>query len=139
MSDITLTITGSQIENDGLENKIELITDGRLTHEDGSTVIEYSENELYGDESAKTCLKISDDSVYMMRSGDITTEVMFSEAKTYEAVYDTPAGSFCVNVFPIRVDMQEDDRGGMLDLEYEIKIGEIHAHNKLNIVYKLEN
>ena len=139
MSDITLTITGSQIENDGMENKIELITDGHLTKENGETLIEYCDNDMFGEEEVVTSLKIADDSVYMMRSGDVTTEVVFTEAKTYEAMYNTPAGNFLVNVFPIRVYTEESETGGSLDLEYEIKIGEVHAHNKLNIVYKLDN
>ena len=139
MQDIKLTITGSQIENDGYENKIEFFTDGRLKHEGGDTVIEYYENEFYGENGTKTSLKISDGSVYMTRSGELTTEVVFSEAKTYEAMYSTPAGAFLVNVFPIKVDSTEDEAGGSLDLEYEIKIGDVRAHNRLNIVYEMNN
>ena len=138
MQDIRLTIIGSQTEN-GEENKIEFITEGSLKKEADQTVIEYDEGALYGFEKTKTSLKIQDDCIHMIRSGEFVTEFVFSEAKTYEAMYSTPMGMLQVNVFPTKVKSFLHDNGGKLDLEYEIKVGEYRAHNRLNIVYEAKN
>ena len=138
MQDIRLTIIGSQTEN-GEENTIELITEGLLLKQGDETVIEYDDGAMCGLEKTKTSLKIQDDCIHMRRTGEITTEFVFSEAKTYEAMYSTPMGMLQVNVFPTKVKSKLYDDGGMLDLEYEIKVGDYRAHNRLNIVYEATN
>ena len=75
----------------------------------------------------------------MSRSGDISTNLIFAESKTYEAMYSTPFGMLQLDVFPIKVASERNDNGGSIDLEYEVKVGEIRAHNKFNIVYKKKN
>lgn len=138
MQDVKLTITGSQIEN-GEENKIEFITDGVLSDIGESTILEYDESALYDLGNVKTSVKIDNEYVEMSRSGDISTNLIFAESKTYEAMYSTPFGVLQLDVFPIRVVSERNDNGGSVDLEYEVKVGEIRAHNKFNIVYKKKN
>lgn len=135
---ITLTIKGSQIEN-GEESTVEMFTEGQLKQDGTSTIIEYEESELSGLEHTKTRLKIQDDSIHLLRQGNYETEFIFSEAKTFEALYDTPAGVMQVSVFPSRVKCAQTSAGGSLDLEYDIKIGSLCAHNRLNIVYEHKN
>lgn len=138
MQNIKLTITGMQIEN-GEENKVELITDGVLTDIGDSTILEFDESSLYDLHDVRTSVKIDSDYVQMSRTGDISTNMVFAEEKTYEAIYTTPFGAIQLDIFPIKVKSSRNENGGAVDLEYEVKIGDLRAHNKFNIVYQKKN
>ncbi len=138
MSDILLTIKGSHTEG-GEENAVELITDGVLTREDGSYIIEYDESELSGMENTKTRLKVVDECIHLERQGALQTEFVFAQTRPFEAAYTTPFGSMQVSVFPTHVQSALSDSEGNIDLEYVIKIGGAEALNKLSIQYRLKH
>jgi len=135
MQNILLTIKGSHTEG-GEENAIELITDGVLTHEGGSYIIEYDESELSGMENTKTRLKVVDECIHLERQGALQTEFVFAKTRPFEASYSTPFGAMQVSVFPTLVQSALSDSEGNIDLEYIIKIGDAEALNKLSIQYK---
>lgn len=138
MQDILLTIRGSHTEG-GKEDAIELITDGILRHENGSTIIEYDESEMSGVENTKTRLRVVDKCIHLERQGALRTEFVFEKTKPFEALYATPFGAMQVSVFPTHVQSMLSDREGNIDLEYVIKIGDAQALNKLYIKYKIKN
>ena len=138
MHDILLTIKGSHTEG-GQEDAMELITDGFLTHENGSYIIEYDESELSGIENTKTRLKVEDECIHLERQGALQTEFVFAKTKPFEASYSTPFGAMQVSVFPTHVQSMLSDKEGNIDLEYIIKIGGAEALNKLYIQYKIKN
>ncbi len=135
---ILLTIKGSHTEG-GEENAMELITDGILSHENGSYVIEYDESEMSGIENTKTRLKVKDECIHLERQGALQTEFVFAKTQPFEALYSTPYGAMQVSVFPTHVQSALSDIEGNIDLEYIIKIGGAEALNKLYIQYKTKN
>ena len=137
MQDITLTIKGYHSE-DGEENNIEFITEGRLGYEEGSYVIEYDESEISGIKNTTTRLLVSDDCVRMARGGSIDTEFVFAQTRQFEAQYETSFGTINVSVFPTQVISEVSDSEGMIDLEYTMKIGGTEAFNRLFINYKAQ-
>lgn len=138
MQDILLTIKGSHTEG-GQEDAVELITDGFLTHENGSYTIEYDESEMSGIENTKTRLKVIDECIHLVRQGALQTEFVFAKTQPFEASYTTPFGAMQVSVFPTHVQSMLSEKEGNIDLEYIIKIGGAEALNKLYIQYKIKN
>lgn len=138
MQDILLTIKGSHMEG-GKEDAIEFITDGLLSHENGSTIIEYDESEMSGIENTKTRLKVENEFIHLERQGALQTEFVFAKTKPFEAFYSTPFGAMQVSVFPTHVQSLFSEMEGNIDLEYVIKIGDAEALNKLYITYKIKN
>ncbi len=138
MQDILLTIKGSHTEG-GQEDAIELITDGILSHENGSTIIEYDESEMSGIENTKTRLRVENERIHLERQGALQTEFVFAKTTPFEAFYATPFGAMQVSVFPTHVQSLLSEKEGNIDLEYIIKIGDAEALNKLYITYKTKN
>jgi uncharacterized beta-barrel protein YwiB (DUF1934 family) len=138
MQDILLTIKGSHTEG-GQEDAIELITDGVLTHENGSTIIEYDESEMSGIENTRTRLRVENECIHLERQGALQTEFVFAKTTPFEALYATPFGAMQVSVFPTHVQSLLSEKSGNIDLEYIIKIGDAEALNKLYITYKTKN
>jgi uncharacterized beta-barrel protein YwiB (DUF1934 family) len=138
MQDILLTIKGSHTEG-GQEDAIELITDGVLTHENGSTIIEYDESEMSGIENTRTRLRVENERIHLERQGALQTEFVFAKTTPFEALYATPFGAMQVSVFPTHVQSLLSEKEGNIDLEYIIKIGDAEALNKLYIKYKIKN
>lgn len=64
MSDIILKIEGSQQDEYGEENKIELVVRGKRYTKNGVDYIIYEENGLSGLEDVKTFLKVHKDRGY---------------------------------------------------------------------------
>ena len=136
--DIILNVRGSHVEGDE-ENTLELFTEGLLTRENGTYIIEYDESEISGMENTKTRLTINGDNVSLKRMGMLETEFVFSKKQMYEAAYKTPYGMMQMTVLPTQVMSDLSDEKGHIDLEYVINVGEQSAINRLNIDYKLRS
>lgn len=78
---------------------IEIVSEGRLTEEDGRIVISYDETELTGMEGATTTvsfLRDAPETLTMLRYGTVSTTLIFEEGKRYLSAYDT-------GIFPLEV------------------------------------
>ena len=139
MADVMLNIKGSHREVGGEEDVMELITMGTIEKVDNDFVLEYDESELSGIGSTLTRLKIKEDCIHLEKVGELSTEFVFSESKTFEGSYYTPFGTVNVSVFPTSISSNISEKERFVDLQYEIKVAGMAALNKLNISYKVKN
>lgn len=135
---ILLSVRGSHVE-DGEEDTLELLTEGRLIKEDEKYTIEYDESELSGMENTSTRVTVDGDRVYLQRTGMLQTEFVFTKSQRYEAVYDTPFGAMQMAVTPTQIKSDVSSEKGRIDLEYVVQVGEQSMLNRLNIDYRLKN
>lgn len=139
MKDIMLKIVGRQVTNDGTgpsdEQVMEFVTEGQLYERNGSTYLMYKETEMSGLEGCTTSLKVKGETVRMKRFGailPIDTVMEFQKGKRYEGLYETPYGSFEMEILTNSVDNRLDE--GILDIDYAISLkGLTETHSRLNI------
>jgi len=128
------------VKGPGEEDNIELVTEGRLYRRDCSYYILYQETCLSGLEGTLTSLKIEPTRVVLNRMGGTAQRQSFEEGVWHQIYYVTPYGAIRVGVIPSRVDVDLTERGGSINLEYELQIDqEKVSDNRLSItVWGLE-
>ncbi|MBQ9807008.1 MAG: DUF1934 domain-containing protein [Clostridia bacterium] len=112
-----------QEPEDGADNS-DMWIEGRLVTNPRRVELVYDEGELSGMEGSITSIGFDRDTptlVTMMRSGLVSTAMVFEEGKRHFCVYDTPFSSFQVCVRALTVDnrLLTD---GILGLEYLIEL-----------------
>ena len=109
---------------DGSSEVTEIWIEGRLVTNPHRVELVYDEGELSGMEGSVTSIGYDRDNpalVTMMRSGPVSTAMVFEEGKRHFCVYDTPFSSFqiCVRALTVENRLLSD---GTLILEYLIEI-----------------
>lgn len=118
-------------------SELEMSTEGVIRVTDGRIEIEYFETELTGMEGSCTCVSFERDNpgiVSMIRTGSVTTALVFEEGKRHICAYNTDIMAFelCVKTSEVRNDMTE--LGGELELDYCIEFrgaSTEHTHIRL--------
>lgn len=137
MKDIMLKIIGRQNFTGEEEEKIELITEGKLYKKGKSIFLEYDESEFSGMPGCKTHLQLTGDKVLMRRIGDPDDDyvIEFEKGKRTHSIYETPFGPLEMEVLTnsVRNNVEEEGQGS-LDIDYHISLrGLSESHNKLKI------
>ncbi|HHY81796.1 MAG TPA: DUF1934 domain-containing protein [Clostridiales bacterium] len=134
---ILLTIKGSHKSAEGESSTVELITEGRLFQKDGIYHIEYEESEISGTQGTKTLISINDNSVFMLRSGTSTSQLLFEKGKRYINSFLTPFGEVQMEIYPTKVEHDINEDQGRVDLKYQLAIdGILTGTNELTMFYK---
>ena len=130
MKDIMMKITGKHMnKSDELEDDgIEFITEGKAYRKGNSTYVTYRESAVSGMEGAATTLKITEDgNVRMKRFGNessLDTVMEFSPGTRYTGMYETPYGSFEMELLTNRIinHIEPANLTGSLHIDYEIAL-----------------
>lgn len=135
MQRVLLNITGTQREGD-TDERIELITEGRLTQKPEGLFIEYDESELTGIDGSTTTLVFKGDSVTIERNGSLNMQMVFEPGRVFDSNLTTPYGSINLHIFASRVESTLTEKEGRLSLEYELSLGTLSTFNKLDLSFK---
>ena len=109
---------------DAEEEEIALNTEGKMNIDGENIEIVYEESEITGMEGSRTSLHFSSDDpgfVSMLRSGNVSTSLVFERGKRHHCIYNTPIMPFeiCVRTYKVENTLLED---GRLSLDYMIEI-----------------
>jgi uncharacterized beta-barrel protein YwiB (DUF1934 family) len=138
MKKIMMKITGKQA-SDGDNDQMEFVTEGELYERNGALYLMYEETEISGMPGCKTRLKIKGDHVSMKRLATKTipagTEMEFAPGKVFTGPYDTPYGSFEMEIVTNRIFSDLTAEGtGRVDIDYKMSLkGLVESHNQLSI------
>lgn len=138
MKKIMMKIIGKQA-SDGQDDQMEFVTEGELYERNGCIYLMYEESEISGMPGCKTRLKVMDDSVSMKRLGTKTipagTEMEFALGKVFTGPYDTPYGSFEMEVITHKIENSlTADGTGSVHIDYKMSLkGLVESHNQLTI------
>ena len=117
---------------------LEIKTDGFISHEDGRVEFSYDESELTGMEGAKTSISFSEDDpalITMLRTGSVSTALVFENGKRHHCVYKTPYMPFEVCVHTVKV-VNEIAEKHSLFIDYIIEIrGAKAERTRLELTY----
>src|SRR5690606_18405348 len=116
---VIVSIKGNQKMPNGEDNKIEMVTEGRLYKKGDFYYLEYEETILSGMKDTKTLIAVEDKKVSLERIGSYSSQFIFEKGKRFVNCYRTPFGELQMGVFPLKVDFNMEDTKGKLDLKYE--------------------
>ena len=105
-------------------DEIIISTEGSLKFENGRFEVSYKESEATGMEGATTSVSFAENQpeiVSMIRSGSVSTALVFEERKRHHCVYNTPYMPFEVCVHTLHVDNRLLAEG-ILELDYVVEI-----------------
>ncbi len=132
--EVYISIKGHQDYSDD-KNCMEVTTEGKFYNKDGKYYLCYTEGEMSGMEECSTTLKISpDNTVTMMRRGNTNTHMIFEEGQCHIGHYETPYGDFTISVTANSVNVEIDENGGKIDIDYIMDINNIaRSHNGISL------
>ena len=111
-------------ENEEPEGPIEMFSEGELYITDERVIIAYDESELTGMEGSHTQVRFErnqEELVTMMRSGNVSTILVFEKGKRHICTYQTPYMPFeiCVFTKDVKNTLLEN---GIVELDYIVEI-----------------
>ena len=112
------------LEDDVEPEELLISSVGRLKRENGRFEVSYDETEATGMEGSVTSVSFAEDQpdiVSMMRSGSVSTALVFEAHKRHHCLYNTPYMPFeiCVHTLKVENKLKEEST---LSLDYVIEI-----------------
>jgi uncharacterized beta-barrel protein YwiB (DUF1934 family) len=119
---VIISVKGIQSSTGKDSNKLELITEGKYYRKGADYFITYKESQVTGMDGTTTTLKVSDGVITLMRFGSVNTQFIFEKGQKHMSYYDTVYGTFTVSVVANQVNINMDDAGGEIRVDYDIEI-----------------
>ena len=132
-----ITVIGKQTV-DGEQEKIEVITDGDLTIEDGTITVTYPE---YSDENpsthSETTVTFNGGVLSIDRKGEMSSHLLLEEKVRHECLYSTPMGQMFIGIFTDKITCDIDEHGGEISAAYQLDFNTaVVSYNELYISVK---
>jgi len=121
--DVIISVKGAQNDGGGSGETLELITEGKYYKEGDAYCVTYNESEVTGMEGTTTTLRIDGETVTLIRVGSVNSQFVFRKGLRHICHYDTEYGAFTIGVYTKRVNVDVDDHGGEIQVDYELEIG----------------
>ena len=120
--EVVISIKGVQKYEGTAPDTMELVTKGRLSRVGESYTLSYQESELTGLEGTLTTFQVEAERVTLMRFGEYNSQMVFQEGRRHLSMYDTPYGSMAIGVNTHRLRAELDERGGDIEIDYNLEI-----------------
>ena len=128
---------------DGEVDSFELTTEGKYMKQNGKYLVSYEGSEITGYDNTTTTLKIQENLVSIIRFGKSagSSQMIFEENKQYTGVYRTPHGNMSVDVYTNEMQVNVDDCGGEVMLDYFVQLNSCQpVRNNLRVkIRKVED
>ncbi|MDN5346998.1 MAG: hypothetical protein PWP65_562 [Clostridia bacterium] len=119
--DVLVKVRGTQTNELGEQESIELVTEGQFFVREKSFYILYNESRLTGLEGTTTSLRVEPSRVTLNRMGLAKQRLSFEKGILNAGFYVTPYGTMQLTVLPSRVEVDLTEAGGSINLEYELQ------------------
>jgi uncharacterized beta-barrel protein YwiB (DUF1934 family) len=120
--DVLISIQGLQHYSGSDEDNMELVTKGELESVGDSLRLSYEETELTGMEGTTTLFHVEPERVTLLRTGTVSSEMVFEAGKRHMSVYDTPYGNMEIGITASKLNSTLTGNGGKLEIDYDIEI-----------------
>ncbi len=133
-----ISIKGTQ-KIDGKEEKSEIATVGDYIVKGNKKYIIYKEcNNMMLDCDVTSVLELSNDKILSLSHRENShSNLILERGKRHMCYYDTIAGSMLIGVFTKTMDVDLDENGGKLDVEYSLDFNcDINSEHKLSLNIK---
>ena len=130
---------GSSMEADqDAEMSLELRTAGTLSEKNGRMILSYDETELTGMQGSTTQVSFSKKApnlITMLRSGAVSTALVFEQGVRHICVYNTEVMPFEICIYARSVKNDLTMEGGSIQLDYLV---EIHGAAAEHTIFTLD-
>jgi uncharacterized beta-barrel protein YwiB (DUF1934 family) len=116
--EVLITVNSKMDDSAGKQDAMSFVTEGKLTRDNGEYTLSYEESEITGLNGTTTILKVSDQSVTLIRHGNISAMMLFEVGKTHLTDYNTEYGSVMLGVTAKKVDVNLNEGGGHIHVDY---------------------
>lgn len=120
---VQVVIRGTQ--QDVSEESIQQIYQGVYSFRNGSHYIRYEESyQEEGESQSKglSLLKIKEDTILMSKKGAITTKMQFDPGKITYTPYQTPYGTFQMEVITTDLTIRRKDKDFLISIHYQLNM-----------------
>lgn len=122
MTQVVLSIRGSQEYPGQPPEVLELTTDGTMEFHNGGWNISYQESALTGLEGVTTTFRVEPERVILTREGTLNSQMVFQMGVDHESLYQMPFGALLLTVRATHLFYDIVPDGGVIDLSYNINI-----------------
>ncbi|MCX7748636.1 MAG: DUF1934 domain-containing protein [Clostridia bacterium] len=119
---VIISVKGTQTADSKEVNKLELVTEGKYYKKGEAYYVTYKESEVTGMEGTTTTLKLLNGIVTLTRFGSVNTQFIFESGKKHVSYYDTTYGAFTVGILANEVNIDINERGGEVRVDYELEV-----------------
>ena len=132
--EVLVSIETESVPKDDKPRHISTQTKGTLFSGDGLLYISYYENpEEFG--KTLTKVKIKNDRVELIRTGNIVSRLVFCKTLPFEGMYNTPYGSLPVKINVTHLDINADENSGIVKMIYNLDFAGDVTENKFTLKY----
>ena len=124
---VIISVKGIQTSKNKESNRLELVTEGKYYKKGATYYLTYKESEVTGMEGTTTTLKFSDGVVTLIRFGTVNTQFIFERGQKHISYYDTKEGTFTVGVLANEVNINVDDEGGDVRVDYNLEVDDTES------------
>lgn len=115
--DVMVRVKGIQT-NDGQEEAIETVTPGQYFEKAGKIYIKYEDRALDQDQATPTTVKLEEGKVTVLRHGAANTQMVFTEGKVSSTPYETPFGTFMLDIVTQKIDITRTPKMLIVSVDY---------------------
>ena len=124
--EVLVTISGFQIM-DGENHDVQLITAGDYYQKNGKHYISYDEVEEGVEGRIHNIIKITPDSLDIMKSGITRAHMKFEKNQKNVACYVTPFGNMMVGIHTDAISLAENEDHLKIEVDYKLDINYEHV------------
>lgn len=127
--DVIVSIKGLQFESDG-DEPVEVISVGQYYYKNEKHYILYEEimeDEQGNGEVTKNTIKISKDTMEILKKGANNTHMVFEENKKNLTYYNTPFGQLIIGIDTTGFKVIEEDNAIGVKIHYNLEINYSHV------------
>ena len=124
--DVLITISGVQML-DADEADVEMVTRGDYYQKNGKHYILYDEVRERFNGRVRNVIKISPDSVDIIKKGAASAHMQFEKNKKNLSCYTTPLGDLMIGIHTNRISIDEGQDRLKINVEYSLDINYQHA------------
>lgn len=131
---VLLSVTGQSQQEGQQEERIHLVTTGRLSRTAGGFSLRYEETQPESGETSHVTLAMEKGSVTMSRDGSYATSMVFEKGRRFQGSYHTPMGDLEMGIYATRVQFTGNEDKGDVSLQYQLDLqGQFVAMHELKV------
>ena len=135
--DVLITISGIQMMDED-DMDIEMMVRGDYYQKNGKHYIMYDEQMEGFEGTVKNIIKVSPDSVDIIKKGITSAHMQFEKNKKNLSCYNTPLGDLVIGIQANRIRIDEEEDCLKINVEYSLDINYQHASD-CNIMLDIQS
>ena len=124
--DVLVSVEGLQFSGEEMPGKVEIINAGNYYKKNDYHYVLYDEPTEGFDQVTRNLIKFREGEALLRKKGLINVDMLFEENKKNESCYTTPFGDILLHINTRSVDISEEGRQIVLDVDYALEANYEH-------------